>query len=274
MRLRTRRSLIGGLPMKGYISVFPLVIGLVLLMTACDGGESKSAEATLCSMRFETSIPFDDALVFIEFNSTDEDLGFHATFDFPGWTEAAICGPEGSTLFAVQDAGSTEKHGLSELFFEGAEPPLDEQPLDEFLARFPEGEYVIVGKTIEGDTLISGATFTHDVPDGPVIVSPGENEVVDPDAVVIVWEPVTSPPGIEIVRYEFFLAPVEPEEGDPAPELDIDFALELPATVTEVRIPPEFLMPGTEYDFEVLAIEVSGNKTITGGVFVTAGAAP
>ena len=121
---------------------------------------------------------------------------------------------------------------------------------------------------------MSTATFTHDIPDGPVMISPGEDEVVDLDAVVIAWEPVTSPPGIEIVRYELFLAPVEPPEGDPPPALEIDLALELPATVTEVQIPPELLMPGTEYEFEVLAIEVSGNKTITGGEFVTAGSAP
>ena len=87
--------------------------------------------------------------------------------------------------------------------------------------------------------------------------------MVDLTAVIINWEPVTSPPGIKIVRYELSFAPEDPEEGDPPPVLDIDFALELPSTVTQVQIPPELLMPGTEYVFEVLAIEVSGNKTIT-----------
>ena len=60
----------------------------------------------------------------------------------------------------------------------------------------------------------------------------------------------------------------------PPPTLDIDLALELPSTVTEVQIPPESLMPGTEYVFEVLVVEVSGNKTITEVAFFTAGAAP
>ena len=270
------------------IVILTLVLGLALVFLAACGGDSDdededddeeelgtaTAETTLCPVSSGSAIPFEDALVFIEFNSTDEDLGFHATFDAEGWKEAVICGPDGSKLFEVKARGSTEKHGLSELFFEGAEPSLDEQPLDEFLARFPEGEYTIVGETIEGDTLRSTAIFTHDIPDGPVMISPAEDEVVDLDAVIIAWEPVTSPSGIEIVRYELSFAPEDPEEGDSPPVLDIDLTLELPSTVTEVQIPPELLMPGTEYVFEVLAIEVSGNKTITEVAFFTAGEAP
>ena len=228
------------------------------------------AETTMCPTSSDDAIPFEDAVVFIEFNSTDEDLGFHATFDKPGWKEAAICGPDGIKLFEVKDGGSTEKYGLSELFFEGAEPSLDEQPRDEFLARFAEGEYTIVGETADGDELRSTATFRHDIPDGPVVISPEEEDIVDLDAVLIDWEPVTSPPGIEIVGYEVSFAPEDPEEGDPPPALDIDLFLELPSTVTAFRIPPELLMPDTEYVFEVLAVEVSGNKTITEVAFFTA----
>ena len=268
--------------MKTYLAVLSLLVGVALLV-ACSGEASKpaanaatsapGAETTLCSMSSDGTIPFADAIVFIEFNSTDEDLGFHATFDASGWKEAVICGPDGSKLFEVKAGGSTERHGLSELFFEGAEPPLNEQPLEEFLARFPEGEYTVVGETVEGDALMSTATFTHDIPDGPVMISPEEDEVLGLEAVVIAWEPVTSPPGIEIVRYELFLAPVGPD-GDLTIALDIDLSLELPSTVTEVQIPPELLTPGTEYEFEILAIEVSGDKTITAGEFVAAGAAP
>ena len=232
------------------------------------------AKTTMCPTGSEDAIPFEDAIVFIEFNSTDEDLGFHATFDESGWREAAICGPDGIKLFEVNANGSTEEYGLSELFFEGAEPSLDEQSRDEFFARFPEGEYTIVGVTADGEALRSTSTFTHDVPDGPIVISPEEDDVVDLNAVIIDWEPVTSPPGIEVVGYEVSFAPEDPEEGDPPPALDIDLFLELPSTVTEFRIPPELLIPGTEYEFEVLAVEVSGNKTITEIAFFTAGTAP
>ena len=268
------------------IAILTLVFGLALVSLGACGDDSEdedddeeeqgtaTADTTLCPASSDRAEPFDDAVVFIEFNSTDEDLGFHATFDAEGWKEAVICGPDGRQLIEVKARGSTNKYGLSELFFEGAEPSLDDQPLDEFLARFPEGKYTIVGETAKGKALMSTATFTHDIPEGPVIISPGEDAVVDLNAVIIAWEPVTSPPGIEIVRYELSFAPEDPPEGDPPPVLDIEFALELPSTVTRVQIPPELLMPSTEYVFEVLAIEVSGNKTITEVAFFTAGTAP
>ena len=158
----------------------------------------------------------------------------------------------------------TETFGLSELFVEGAEPPLSVQPKDEFLARFPAGEYMIVGETADGRPLLSKTVFTHDIPDGPVMISPGADGSVDLDAPVISWEPVTSPVGIEIVRYELFVSAEDDEV------LGIEMLFELPATVTEVPIPSALMMAGT-YKYEVLAIETSGNKTITEGEFTTGG---
>ena len=66
-----------------------------------------------------------------------------------------------------------------------AEPPLDVQSLDEFLARFPAGDYLVLGETVDGDALQSEVTFTHDIPAAPVILSPAEEEELALDAVVI-----------------------------------------------------------------------------------------
>ncbi len=49
-----------------------------------------------------------------------------------------------------------------------------------------------------------------------------------------------------------------------------DEDVDVPASVTSVTVPPEFLEPDTEYDFEVLAIEESGNQTISESSFTTA----
>jgi Fibronectin type III domain len=92
-----------------------------------------------------------------------------------------------------------------------------------------------------------------------VIVSPQEGTAVDPSHAVIDWNPVTSPAGIQIVGYEVVI------EKDAVHVFDV----KLPASVTSVTVSPEFLQPGTDYSFEVLAIEVGGNQTITEGSFVT-----
>jgi hypothetical protein len=136
-------------------------------------------------------------------------------------------------------------------------------PLDEFLQRFPAGEYRFVGKTINGDTLFSIATLTHVLPDGPVLVSPAEDSVQDPSNTVITWLPVADPPGGRIVRYEVI---VEDENFVPARV----FSAAVPATVTSMMVPPTFLLPNSEYEFEVIAIEEGGNQTISESSFRTA----
>src|SRR5918996_1004027 len=137
------------------------------------------------------------------------------------------------------------------------EPSLEDLPLEQFLALFPEGEYEFLGKTVEGEDLEGTATLTHDIPDAPLLVSPQEGSV-NPDNTVIKWNPVVTPPGIEIVGYQ-----VAVEREDPFRALTADVA----PTSTSFTVPADFLEPGTEYKFEVLAIEASGNQTITVGFF-------
>ena len=43
----------------------------------------------------------------------------------------------------------------------------------------------------------------------------------------------------------------------------------LPASVTSITVPSGFLEPGTAYDWEVLAIEESGNQTLSSSKFRT-----
>jgi hypothetical protein len=47
------------------------------------------------------------------------------------------------------------------------------------------------------------------------------------------------------------------------------FSVDLPATITKVTVPPEFIQANAEYIFEVLAIEASKNQTISEGSFTT-----
>ena len=167
----------------------------------------------------------------------------------------------------VKVKGSAKAIGLTELFSESAEPSLDELPREEFLALFPEGVYEFYGNTVEGDCLVGEATLTHDIPAAPAIVAPEEDEAVDPgEPVIIEWElaPNPDPPESVIVAYQ-----VVDEKDEDEERLRV-FSVDMLSTDTSVTVAPGFLEPGKDYKVEVLAIETSGNKTITELSFATA----
>lgn len=200
---------------------------------------------------------FKIARIYIEYNDSANDLGFHVSLDAEDWKTLEIVNPAGTTIFEVEGKGGYQDLGMTELFFEGAEPSLDEFPLEDLLALFPEGKYKFIGTTVGGARLMSTATLSHAVPDGPSV-----SAEVNDDTVVIRWDPVTSAPEdfpvqrVQVVGYQIIVG---------------SFQVTLPASSTEVTVPREFvesLGPGAQ-DFEVLAIEASGNQTITEGSFET-----
>jgi hypothetical protein len=111
--------------------------------------------------------------------------------------------------------------------------------------------------------MIGTARLTHDIPAGPTVVAPEEGAVTQEDDTLIDWEPVVSPVGIDISGYQVIVELPEPLRV---------FSVDLPASVTSVTVPPEFLKPGMKYKFEVLAIAKGGgrNQTITESTFGTA----
>jgi hypothetical protein len=213
------------------------------------------------SPNWAAQIPFSKAKIIFEYNFTARDLGIQISLDGEPWKEIKIVDPNGRTIFEVEGAGSLRNFGLTELFAESNEPNLEEVPKEDILARFPEGSYRFYGTTVEGDRLVGRARLTHNLPDGPEIVSPLEGDVVELNNTVIRWNAVTTPAGIKIAGYQVI---VERLDGTRA------FDVKLPATATAVTVPPEFLEPSTQYKFEVLAIEAGGNQTISeGGPFAT-----
>lgn len=201
----------------------------------------------------QTSSGFDVARIYIEFNQSGNDLGFHVFLDGEDWRALKILSPSGRTIFDATGRGAYSELGLTELFFEGAEPSLDDVPLADLLARFPEGTYKFVGVTVDGTGLTSRATLSHAIPDGPPV-----SAEVDGDDVVIRWAPVSAPPPgfptrkIKVVGYQVIVG---------------SFQVTLPASSSSVALPEELvatLARGT-HGFEVLAIDASGNQTITEG---------
>ena len=214
------------------------------------------------------TIPFSKTKIIIEVNATDGDAGIQISLDAAGWKTLEVFDPNGEKIFAVRASGSVGIQGVTELSFESEEPSLEDVPLDELFVRFPKGDYEFVGITVDGETLSGKAKLTHNIPAGPDIDSPKEGEALDSnDAVVIKWDPVEEPfPGadspVKIVGYQVIVDRVKPQP------LRV-FSVDLPATATQVTVSPEFIQANAEYKFEVLAIEASGNQTISESTFKT-----
>jgi hypothetical protein len=202
-----------------------------------------------------SAAPFKEARIYIEYNQIPNDLGFHVSLDAEDWTSLKIFNPSGIMIFEVSGHGGYQDLGMTELFFEGAEPMLDDFPLDDLLALFPEGKYKFSGVTTGGGKLTSTATLSHAVPNGPLV-----SAIVGDDTVTIQWVPVPGPPSgfpdraINIVGYQVIVG---------------SFQVTLPGSSTEVTLPEAFVesLPRGTQDFEVLAIDATGNQTITEGTF-------
>jgi hypothetical protein len=208
------------------------------------------------------TIQLADSAIRIEINDTDGDAGIQIFLDGEGWDSMVVTDPDGNEILDISAVGSVGIQGITELFFESAEPSFEEQPLEELLELFPEGLYKFDGTTTEGDTLKGKARLTHALPDGPVLVLPEEDDdAVDPENTVIEWEPVADPAGSMIVGYQVIVAQ---ESG-----IFREFIAEVGPETTSVTVPAEFMAPGAEYKFEVLAIEASGNQTISEREFET-----
>lgn len=87
------------------------------------------------------------------------------------------------------------------------------------------------------------------------------DEEVDPDNTVVQWQPVADPPGSRIVGYEVIVIQEEPSQRE--------MALTVGPDTTRVRVPRQFMESGAAYKYEVLAIEKSGNQTISEAEFET-----
>jgi hypothetical protein len=231
-------------PAIALLAASPLLAGIITARSGSSAGATTAAKP----------IQLEEATMIVELNSTDGDAGLQAFLDGEPWRSMSISSPDGRRLIGVRNSGRLKNFGLTELFTESNEPPFDELPLRKFKRRFPEGKYRLSGKTIEGRRLLGKAKLSHDIPDGPKITLPTEGATVVRDGAVASWAPVPDGGGVQIAGYRAIV-----EREDP---LRV-FQVELPASVTSVTIPPEYLEPGAKHKLEVQAIERSGNQTIS-----------
>ena len=243
-------------------------IAAALALTVGAAGARAADGKAAASARKASPAEFEEVRLIIEYNATDRDVGIQFFLDVDTWESIQIVNPDGKQIFDARARGNLLRQGgATEMFVEGNEPTLDERSLDEFFGLFPEGIYRFTGRTPDGERLAGEFEFSHDIPEGPNLITPVGNgdECAEgvPIPVTLAWNEVTRDIAggpIEIASYEVIV------ESD-----DLNFDVITPASAgTSLTLPGEVLQPGTEYDFEVLAIAENGNQTISESCFVTA----
>lgn len=222
---------------------------------------------------------WETAKVYIEHNSTDADTGFHGLVGGEAWQELCLFDPDGNLVLLADPQNQLGDLAVADLFFESREPPNDEYSPEALMADFPEGTYTVAGTDFEGVARVGGATFTHDIPAPPTITVPAgivadfeeeEPPTVPAEGLAVAWEPVTETIAgdpVEISGYEVIVTTEEFDDpdGNSQPIYDVHVGPD----VTELAVPDAWLQPDTLYEMEVLALEVSGNQTISVGFFTT-----
>lgn len=236
-------------PKAALLAALVLLAGIaVLVEMAAASNRNPGARAAARPLRL------DEATMIIEINSTDRDAGIQVFLDGEPWSEITVFAPAGRKILDVDATGRLNRFGLTELFSESHEPEFSELPLRQFKKRFPEGTYRFRGTTVAGRRLVGKARLSHDTPAGPKITSPVAGATVPEDNAVASWKRGRQPASVDIVGYRAIVEREEPLRV---------FSADLPASVSSITIPAEFLQPGIEYKLEVQAIEKSGNQTIS-----------
>jgi hypothetical protein len=233
-------------------------------------GQFRSSDAAVDQARAapRAVTRLEDARLKFEINSTDRDGGVQVFIDAEEWKTMAIFAPDGHRIFSTETRGRLARFGGSELFLESGEPPFSELPLRKLLKQWPAGVYQFRGTGADGQVFRGSARLTHRLPPGPKLVSPLESsEPPRPRDTVMRWRRVPPPKGSRIIGYQVLVERETELKALPIVTLDVM----MPPTATRLRVPPGFLRSNTEYSWEVLAIERSGNQTLSSSTFTTSG---
>ena len=272
-----RAAWLFGLPAMA-IFIFCLVAGFQLTRAQTDDENKPAADSALtaardddddevdeCNRRSGPIVQLPTTKLFIEYNATNEDTGIHGDFVGLGWKKLCIYDPRGRLILEFKPQNQLKRLlGMDGVRFESREPPIAEVPVATILAQFPEGRYSVRGLTFDGRRIRGGATFTHAIPEAPEITYPADEATIPRLNQVFTWLPVTQTifgGPLQTTAYQVIITKDVPDDpnGFSRPTLDII----VPATQTSLSIPGDFLQPNTRYELEVLALEVSGNQTIS-----------
>jgi hypothetical protein len=211
---------------------------------------------------------FSKSDIYFELNATDGDAGLHGILDGDAWKSAKIKGPGGTfDVIRAQSNQDSPEFGMTELFFESNEPPLEERSFAELTALFPAGLYKFVGTSTANQPMRAEDTLTTAMPCPAIVRTPrlvsGDLAIswrlqrgnYDPDSGVCSAGNAVTP----IFIQAFF------ELSNPTTGESRKFAVDLPASARTVEVPEELLL-GIDFDdfdekAEVIVVGTGGNRT-------------
>ena len=268
-------------PMPCLLTVlFTLVTSQVALADRCDASD-------------DDETPFGAAVVIIEL--TDNDIELQVFADAFDWNRLQVFDPGERLIFDTRARGKLRRQGgLSELAFASepshylVEEDNFDEPVEDFLARWPEGCYEFEGRRLGGFGPLDGEAYlSHDLAELPEVQLPGSlgttTVIVDGEEeefdllpydmpLEIRWNEITtqymSDDPVDVFEYQVIVAQETPERAEPWIDGGTRRALiNVPASICEIgncglEVPPEVLEPGATYEIEILAIETSGNASI------------
>jgi hypothetical protein len=230
----------------------------------------------------EEELEFEVAQLYFELNDTDGDLGIHALIDGDAWKNLRLESPTEEELLNVWLRGKLRNQGLTEFFFESAEPSFDELSPEQFFGRFPEGEYEFEGITLEGEEIEGEIELSHVMAGPPQRVwvngirgapnCDSEDLPVVSYPVNVNWSPVTmshpriGTPNVPVkVQLYQFVGEIEREGQEPE---EIAFEVDLPPYRTSFGFPRSFLaLSDGEVKYEIITKLDNGNQTAVESCF-------
>ena len=227
-----------------------------------------AATSALAGPAFAQAVPFTKSDIYFELNATDGDIGLHGILDGDSWKTATIKGPGGFTVLRAVPNQASPEFGMTELFFESNEPPLEERSFAELIALFPPGAYSFVGVRAEDNVRMTGRdVLSTAMPCPPSVPTPR----VSDDDIVIRWTPragsynpdtgVCSPSNpVAVAAYQVVV-----ELTDITTGFTRKVTVDLPPSARRLETPDELLLgvvpANIEAKAEVLVIAPDNNRT-------------
>ncbi len=196
--------------------------------------------------------PFDEASIFVEYNATDGDAEVVLDVDADvGLSRFVVVNPRGKVVLDLHSK-HTEDLGIRKIALETPEPSLEA-----VLAAYPAGTYLFLGRSTDGQSLLSAVHLSHALPEAPAITFPldGAKDVAVLGT-LITW---TSGPDAESFFFEL-------ESEDDA----VSLKASLNGGTSSFDVPDGFLYAGAEFQVGVGARCGNGNLTVVEHAFTTA----